>query len=345
MIYTHHFNFYQNKKSKDKDFLLNKYHQEFLHNTNIEMFTHSFESTEDIKFNRFMIDSIEYKLSRFGVVGFFIFENNLMCEPIFFTGEPNLLGIGEDCYCTIARKGRKFEFKKWIDNENIIIMKNNKLATTDNDIDRIANVQAELDKSYLCNIVNSRLAPLLEVSNTSVKKQIQNVIENIKDGKPQTISSIPNLIDNEEIVKILNITDVNDSSKIQYLSLAKEDVTKKFYQSNGINLNSSIKQAQQSVAEITDGSQSAFVYPINKLKARTDCIIEFEEKFNIKYTVTFSECWKQGYEMLTQDVNKLMGGENNAMESVGPDNNSDDNNNDKQSDENNNDNRTTDKPD
>lgn len=331
---------YKDLKDKIKDKLINSHSYEFLLNNNIQMFNHKFETTEDIKITRFMIDSIEYKLNVFGVIGFFIYNKYLLCEPIHFIGEPNVLGFPADAYVVIQHMGKKIEFKNWLDNDNVIIMKNNKLSTTDNDIERIANVQAELDKSYISNIINSRLAPILQVQNRKDKKVVETAVQNILDGKPQTINLQASLFEDEELLKVIDVTDVNDSSKIQYLSLAKEDVTKRYFAQNGINLNSSVKQAQQSVAEITDGTNSAFVYPSNKYQTRCDCIEEFEDKFNIKYTVDFSECWKQQWDAITMSYEeKLQGGENNGEENVDDnriDNNGEDSSNSRQSDDNSN---------
>lgn len=300
------FNAYPKYKDKLKNELINTYRYEFLMNNNIQMFEHKFNTTEDIKIDRFMIDSIEFKLNIFGIVGFFIYENRLMCEPVYFIGDRNNYGFPRDAYVIINNNmGKQIRFSNWLENQDIIIMKNNKLGTTDNDIARVSNYQSEVEKSYICNIVNSRLAPIIKVNNPKDKKKVEKIIENIYNGKPQTIDLAPALMDDEETMQLHNITNVEDSSKIQYLDLAKESIVKRYYQENGINLNSAVKQAQQSIAEITDGSNSAFIYPSNKLQSRTDCIEEFKEKFNIAYNVEFSTCWKQGWEMLNRTYKEL----------------------------------------
>lgn len=300
------FNAYPSYKEKLKDKLINSYRYEFIMNSNVQMFDHKFNTTADIKIDRFMIDSIEFKLNIFGIVGFFIYENRLMCEPINFIGDRNNYGLPRDAYVIINNNmGKQIHFSNWLENDDLIIMKNNKLGTTDNDLGRVSNYQSEIEKSYLCNIINSRLSPIIKVNNPKDKKKVEDIIKNIYDGKPQTIDLTPSLMDDEETMQLHNITNVEDSSKIQYLDLAKESITKRYYQENGINLNSSVKQAQQSIAEITDGSNSAFIYPSNKLQARTDCVEEFKEKFNIAYNVEFTTCWLQQWKMLNKSDEEL----------------------------------------
>lgn len=333
------FNAYPKYKEKIKDKLINSYRYEFMLNNNVEMFKHTFNTTEDLKIDRFMIDSIEFKLNIFGIVAFFIYNKRLMCEPVNFIGEHNDYGLPKDAYVIINNNmGKQITFKDWLENDDIIIMKNNKLGTTDNDIARVSNYLSEIEKSYICNVVNSRLAPLVKVNNAKDKKKVDDLLKNILDGKPQTVDLTPDLINDSDPFEIHNITNVDDSSKIQYLDLAKESILKRYYQENGVNLNSAVKQAQQSIAEITDGSNSAFIYPSNKLKSRTDCIEEFKDKFNISYSVEFSECWKGAWEQLI-NIDKV--GEDDGISSEGLDNKSNSDNNDSKSDSDTNDNKST----
>ena len=299
-------NYYTKYKEKTKDLLINAHKFEYLFNNNVEMFDHKFNTPEDIKVDRFLIDGIEFKLNMFGICAFFIYENRLMCEPCFFIGEHNVYGFPKDVYVIVNNNmAKQITFKDWIDNEDVIIMKNNKLGTTDMDIARISNNMAEVDKSFIANVLNSRLAPLVRVTNQKDKNKMQEIIKNIRDGKPEIIDLDPSLLYEDNLIDILNITDVNDSSKIQFLDLASESLSKRYYQNNGVNMNSSVKQAQQTVAEITDGTNASFIYPSNKLKARTDCIEEFKDKFNISYSCEFSTCWKQGWEMLNKSEEEL----------------------------------------
>lgn len=304
-------NYYPKYKEKTKDLLINSYKFEFLLNNNVEMFDHTFNTTTDLKIDRFLIDSIEFKLNMFGICAFFIFNNRLMCEPCFFIGGHNDYGFPKDCYVIVNNNmAKQITFKDWLDNDEVIIMKNNKLGTTDMDIARVSNNMAEVDKSFLANVLNSRLAPLVRVTNQKDKNKVKKIIEHIREGKPEIIDLDPSLLYEENLIDILNITDVDDSSKIQFLDLASESLSKRYYQNNGVNMNSSVKQAQQSIAEITDGTNASFIYPSNKLKARIDCVEEFKEKFNISYSCKFSTCWKQGWEMLNKSIEEKEEGEN-----------------------------------
>lgn len=302
-------NYYPKYKEKTKDLLVNAHKFEYIFNNNVQMFEHKFNTPEDIKVDRFLIDGIEFKLNMFGICAFFIYDNRLMCEPCFFIGEHNIYGFPKDVYVIVNNNmAKQITFKDWLDNEDVIIMKNNKLGTTDMDIARISNNMAEVDKSFIANVLNSRLAPLVRVTNQKDKNKIKEIIQHIREGKPEIIDLDPSLLYEDNLIDVLNLTDVEDSSKIQYLDLASESLAKRYYQNNGVNMNSSVKQAQQTIAEITDGTNASFIYPSNKLKARTDCIDEFKDKFNISYSCEFSTCWKQGWEMLNKTQEELLKG-------------------------------------
>lgn len=331
-------NQYPKYKEKTKDLIINAHKFEYMLNTNTQMFKHKFNTTSDVKIDRFLIDGIEFKLNMFGVCAFFIYENRLLCEPCFFIGEHNVLGLPKDCYVIVNnRMAKQITFEDWLDNDDVIIMKNNKLGTTDLvELQTVANSMAEVDKSYVSNIINSRLAPLVKVYNEKDKNKIKEIYKHIQEGKLQVVDLDPSLLYDENDIEIVNLTDVNDSSKIQYLDLAKESIAKRYYQENGVNMNSSVKQAQQTVAEINDGSNSAFIYPSNKLEARTDCIDEFKEKFNISYTCEFNTCWKQTWEQLnkSQEEIKEEGEKNDVSDEGTTDNTTSDSNSEQPNDNN-----------
>ena len=330
---------YKDIKLKWQNLINDAHRYEDLLNINTQMFDHKFNTTEDIEINRFMIDSIEFKLNIFGYVAFFIYNKKLLCEPCFFIGPHNDYALPSDIKVVIRNQyGKTLTFKDWINNDKVIVMKNNKLASTDNNRERLANLLVEVDKSYKCNIENSRLSPILKYTSPVNKKEVEKVLDNIKDGKPQSLQLQVNEEDDEQSLEVVNITNVDDSSKIQFLDLAKESLWKRYFQENGINMNSSVKKAQQSISEIQDGSNSAYIYPTNKLQARCDCIDEFREKFNISYSCEFSTCWKQGYEYIQQPLQEIndKGGEENGTDGKGPNNEPDSNSQNKQPDDNNN---------
>lgn len=222
-------------------------------------------------------------------------ENNLIVTPCTRIGNINEYGLGKDLNCT-TRNGVNKKFIDFENNPNVVYVRNNSTATPDTSLEWFSTCLAEIDKSIMHNIINSRYSPIVKASNGKEKALIEQALEsNNSSGIPQVvISGAESLFENKrESNNVLNITDVTNSDKIQYLSHAHDDIIRRLLNLYGMDIRGTGKMAQQSVAEINNGDNSQLIIPEDRLKNRKLAVEEINKKFGLNITVDYSKCWKR----------------------------------------------------
>ena len=97
----------------------------------------------------------------------------------------------------------------------------------------------ECDISMKCQILNTRLIPVVAATNDNVKNQIEAAYKDILMGKPCVITT--NLIQD---LKTIEVTDNTALDKMQYLTSFYESLNKRLYGEFGIEVDSKDKRAQ-----------------------------------------------------------------------------------------------------
>lgn len=193
-----------------------------------------------------------------------------------------------------------------VDGKNGVVGYNNKLMTSDYfEILKYSEIFANIDISAEYNIMYSKYNPLFSVKNQKIKEQITQAFNNMNDGKPLTIvSKLSDELLNEGIkpIEVINLTDVKNIDKLQYLLKAFDDYEKQFYRHFGISLNTSTKMAQQSEEEINQTQSLAMIYPIERLKCANEMCKKMNKLYGGNMTVHFSEVWEQEYIKYTNSV-------------------------------------------
>lgn len=186
---------------------------------------------------------------------------------------------------------------KWKVGEECVVFFNNKAMTPDFDLFTTAEQIAEVDVSIDDNVLYSRFYPVPLVKDEKQKQQVQNIFKNLKDGGMKTSAidrpdDIGDLFETgAEAIPILNLTDVKNSDKIQYLTHAHDDIKRWFYTKYGQAVQGTGKQAQQSIAEIDGTTSVSFVYPLNKFYMRQKACEEMNKLFGTNISVRFSPAW------------------------------------------------------
>lgn len=130
--------------------------------------------------------------------------------------------------------------------EDVILCYNNSLHASDAPIiEWFCDLMRETDISIKCQILNSRLIPMVSVSSDAVKKQIEEAFKDYHAGKPIVITS--SLADD---INVLDIIDNRNIEKMQYLTSFYEDLTKRLYNEFGINIRTEDKRAQVNNPEL-----------------------------------------------------------------------------------------------
>lgn len=208
-------------------------------------------------------------------------------------GSPNVNGLGKDLICT-TENGIVHTFLDFEKSNDVVLIRNNKYATPDFKIPKTAQYLAEIEKSLLHNILNARYTPIIVARDVQVKKAIETALKENNNGQPQVVLS-DNLFDaNKEVV--LNITDVTQQDKIQYLNHAVDDILRQFFNFYGLDTCGASKQAQQTVDEINSGCNARRVIPHDRKESRESAIAEINKKFGLSASVDFSEPWKIEFE-------------------------------------------------
>lgn len=207
---------------------------------------------------------------------------------------PNVYGVGTS-YIASTFNGYVKTLKP---HDNGVIGYNNSLHTSDIPfINQIVELMTEILTSLKTNVIYSRLKPIFKVTNDTEKQAVIQAFKNIKDDlEPIQITSrnvMAEELEGQETIKVLDITDVKNADKLQYIMKAADDVIRWFftyYAGQAIQGNS--KLAQQSVDEVQGTTSTSFILPNDRLKMRRKWVEECNKIFGTEITVDFSDAWK-----------------------------------------------------
>lgn len=184
---------------------------------------------------------------------------------------------------------------------------NNNLRTPENILYKFAELFTECDISQYANLLYARLNPVLNVNDSKYVNTLTDTLNNNKIGNV-SIVNIKNKLTNESGIERVDINDVNDISKLQYLSTYHNDTLRRYFTHYGLSLSEGVKQAQQSVNETSSNVASGFVYAFERLKNAEKMCEMSENVFGGRLKPRFSDAWKYKIEEYENNINK-MGGE------------------------------------
>lgn len=251
-----------------KDF---DYTAKFINKINqIVRFDNFFEGLDQDIFNFIKITS--------GMVGILKDENGFQCCWVTPKGLPRKDGrpyklIGR--YISVVGGTPKIIVKEDLENDkDIVLFYNTSNGLPDFNIIWLAKMLGETDISIYKNILFARYAPLLRVKSEKEKKQVLTAINEIVEGEISTLISDDTfediLANNQD--PFINITDVGNSDKIQYLSHLYQDIIKRFSMEYGCPISGVEKMAQQNNAEINGDVAYSWLTPIDMLnQAKEGC--------------------------------------------------------------------------
>ena len=213
-----------------------------------------------------------------GMVGVLKDEEGFQCCRVMPAGLPRKDGRPYKLIATYIRvkKGRpEVVVTPEIENDkDIVLFYNTSNGLPDFNIVWLAKMLGETDVSIYKNILFARYAPLLRVKSEKEKQQLTEAINKIVEGKISTLVS-DDLFEDilaKEQDPVLNITDVGNSDKIQYLSHLYQDIIKRFSMEYGCPISGVEKMAQQNNAEINGDVAYSWLTPIDMLnQAKEGC--------------------------------------------------------------------------
>ena len=130
-------------------------------------------------------------------------------------------------------------------------------------------------------IINSRLIPILAVTDDRMKKEAELMFENIKAGKPFVIST-----DVLEDIKSIDIIDNANIEKMQYLTSFNESLNKRLFNEFGIDVeNVKDKRAQVNSLELNAFEDVNALNYLSYYEERLDFCKRMKDIFGIEIRV------------------------------------------------------------
>lgn len=197
-------------------------------------------------------------------------------------------------------------------NDEIIVGWNNALRTPDFDLQQYTSILTEIDVSERLNVIFSRFLRIPKVRDSKEKKTVEESINNLIDGKISAvvINDIgKQLLGDATGIDFLDLVDIKEVDKLQYLNQYRENVVKRFYQRYGQGVNSTSKLAQQTIEELHGTDAISMIYTLQCLKYRQKMASELNNKFGWSVEYKLSECWQDSYD---EAIKEKTGDDENA---------------------------------
>lgn len=242
---------------------------------------------------------IEHCLIRFGCAGIVKINDEYFVGIPAITPPLNNYGIGTKIVVTTFNGQNQITGTI---GKDCVLIWNNSEFVNDYIISWFAKMFKEIDKSMEANVYNSRLHPIPIAKNSKIKSAIDNIFKTIKgeNVKNETYSVLSEQAFEDVIsgkstpVDVINLTDVNNVDKIQYLSKFHDDLLRRFCTLYGHAMQTSGKMAQQTTEELQGYNSFSMIIPSNRLEERKKGIDDFNRIFNENVTVNYSEAWDYG---------------------------------------------------
>lgn len=180
--------------------------------------------------------------------------------------------------------------------ESFAVGYNNSILSPDFSIMQTASILAEIDVSERCNVLFSRFLRIPRVSDTKEKTAIENAVKSISEGKFEAVIS-KNILDDilsgeNPNEKFIDLVDIKEIDKLQYLNQYRDNIIKRFFQIYGQGMQTTSKLAQQTTDELHGNDAISLIIPFDKLKCRQKMCEDVNKIFGTDVSVDFSLCWK-----------------------------------------------------
>ncbi len=241
---------------------------------------------------------LESILSSEGTVGVTKFGDELWCGPGGYCGEVKGL-LPTEYQITVTGVGHE----QGKVGEKMAVCWNNNTATPDFPLIQTASILGEIDVSEKLNVLFSRLLRIPKVHDQKEKDIVERAIKAIINGNVEAVVSDnvkDQLLEEKTPQEFLDLIDVKDVDKLQYLAGYRDEIIKRFFQIYGQDTHANLKRAQQSVEEITGTSALCMIVPEQRLAQRKRFAEQLNSMFGTNVTVEYSKCWQDTINDVTE---------------------------------------------
>lgn len=160
-----------------------------------------------------------------------------------------------------------------------------------------ASILAEIDTSEACNVLYSRFLRIPKVRDEKEKQAITAAINNISIGKVDAMISdnvhdARDLITGDKDEAFLDLVDVREIDKLQYLNQYRDNIVKRVFQIYGQKSQVSSKMAQMTDDEIHSNDSISMILTYDALRCRQKWADDVNRIFGTNISVKLSECWQ-----------------------------------------------------
>lgn len=210
-------------------------------------------------------------------------------------------GWFKDCAC-FDFTGVEYKFKDWKDNKDILVFFNTPLRSPDLFVEKYSEALSDIDFSIKNNVHYSRQHPIPVARDRKTKNRIDQCIKDVANGDFNTILMEANIGDiiGEDDIKLVNITDVQKSQYLQYLSHLHDSYISRLFFLLGLGTTDNGKQAQISVDELNKNDDASITMALAWYRARKDAINDAKIKGH-DLSFDFSDIWKKRIESIMNE--------------------------------------------
>lgn len=202
---------------------------------------------------------------------------------------------------TYIDKNQQVKTETFTNDENIVLWYNNALATPETSVDFFSYMFTETDTSMEYNIQRARFNPYIKVKNEKQKRQYEQAMQDTHDGKPIVIVDDESDPFSEDTSPTLDVNDVKQIDKLQYLSHFHDDLLKRFSNLYGVSMNMSSKQAQQTEKEVAGMESMSWLLPIDMLEQAKQFCIRLKECYGVELVAHFGAVHELNFKQFTND--------------------------------------------
>lgn len=295
------FNPYDHMKAKQKKSYNDSMHWNYLFNVLLSMF--EYKNLPDTLRPEF----IETMFITQGHCGVTKYKGELFTGPGGFTGDIfNFMPT--EYLITVAGLNNPGELRGKI-GEKFAVGWNNANISPDLALLQFSSVLSEIDVSERVNLLFTRFLRIPKVRDSKEKTVIEEAIKAIMDGRFTAVVSdnIEKILGDEpDENRFLDLVDVKEVDKLQYLNQYRDNIVKRFYQMYGQGMQSTAKLAQQTTDELHGNDAVSMIIPLQRLYYRKMFVEAVNKLFGTSISVDFSEAWKESREeMHEDDINEV----------------------------------------
>ena len=184
--------------------------------------------------------------------------------------------------------------------DNVAVCWNNATATPDLSLMQIASILTEIDVSEHLNLLFTRFLRIPKVRDNKEKAAVEDSIKAIIKGDVTAVVSdnVREFLTEGKTSdnSFLDLVDIKEVDKLQYLNQYRDNVVKRFFQTHGQGMQSTAKLAQQTTDELHGNDTVSMILPLQGLDFRKKFCDEFNSISGLNVEVDFSEAWRDSRE-------------------------------------------------